>query len=203
MTSSQINADPLLEAWTGPFEAPPFDRFEPGHYEEALQAIAASEGDNFKSRALGLALPGGKAAQGRVRTAVALDQVRRSASESLRRWLRGAVRHQFLDEFLQFSAPSPGDKQPDADGGVARRHGQNRGGGEGCGYAASLGQRKRVAHIPTAEAARSGLILEGQRQVRLHLKFNDPWSLEWGPVHLACAKRKARAVQRAAARASS
>src|SRR5208283_1033009 len=32
----------------------------------------------------------------------------------------------------------------------------------GCGYAASLGQRKRVAHIPTAEteAERSGLILE-------------------------------------------
>src|SRR6202041_4095774 len=97
---------------------------------------------------------------------------RRSASESLRRWLRGAVRHQFLDELLQFSAPSPGDEQPDADGGVARRHGQNRGGGEGCGYAASLGQRKRVAHIPTAEAARSGLILEGQRQGRLHLNFN-------------------------------
>ena len=112
----------------------------------------------------------------------ALDQVRRSASESLRRWLRGAVRHQFLDKLLQFSAPSPGDEQPDADGGVARRHGQNRGGGEGCGYAASLGQRKRVAHIPTAEAARSGLILEGQRQARLHLKFNDPWSHEWGPV---------------------
>ena len=64
-------------------------------------------------------------------------------------------------------------------------HGQNRGGGEGCGYAASLGQRKRVAHIPTAEteAARSGLILEGQGQARLHLKFNDPWSHEWGPVH--------------------
>jgi hypothetical protein len=37
-----------------------------------------------------------------------------------------------------------------------------------------LGQRKRVAHIPTAQAARSGLILEGQRQARLHLKFNDP-----------------------------
>ena len=117
------------------------------------------------------------------RTAVALDQVRRSASERLRRWLRGAVRHQFLDELLQFSAPSSGDEQPDADGGVARRHGQNRGGGEGCGYAASLGQRKRVAHIPTAEAARSGLILEGQRQARLHLNFNDPWSHEWGPVH--------------------
>ena len=82
-------------------------------------------------------------------------------------------------------APAPGDEQPDADGGVARRHGQNRGGGEGCGYAASLGQRKRVAHIPTAEteAARSGLILEGQGQARSHLKSNAPWSHEWGPVH--------------------
>jgi putative transposase len=38
--------------------------------------------------------------------------------------------------------------------------GQDRGGGEGCGYAASLGQPKRVAHIPTAEAetAESGII---------------------------------------------
>ena len=107
--------------------------------------------------------------------------------QSLRRWLRGAVRHQFLDELLQFSAPSPGDEQPDADGGVARRHGQNRGGGEGCGYAASLGQRKPVAPIPTAEteAPRSGWILEGQGQARLHLKSNDPWSHEWGPVHTA------------------
>jgi hypothetical protein len=34
---------------------------------------------------------------------------------------------------------------------MACRHGQDRG-GEGCGYAASLGQRKRVAHIPTADA---------------------------------------------------
>src|SRR5208283_4548013 len=93
----------------------------------------------------------------------------------------------FLDDFLQFSTPSPSDEQPDADGGVARRHGQNRGGGESCGYAASLGQRKRVAHIPTAEteAARSSLILEGQGQARLHLKFNPSWSYEWGPVHPA------------------
>ena len=36
-------------------------------------------------------------------------------------------------------------------GGVARRYGQNRGGGESCGSAASLGQRKRVVHIPTAQ----------------------------------------------------
>lgn len=32
---------------------------------------------------------------------------------------------------------------------MARRHGCDRGGPD-CGYAASLGQRKRVAHIPTA-----------------------------------------------------
>jgi hypothetical protein len=69
--------------------------------------------------------------------------------------------------------------------GVARRHRQNRGGGEGCGYAASLGQRKRVAHIPTAdaEAARSGVILERQRQARLHLKSKPPWSLRCTPKH--------------------
>jgi putative transposase len=35
------------------------------------------------------------------------------------------------------------------------------GGDESCGYAASLGQCKRVAHIPTAQPARRSLILEG------------------------------------------
>ena len=29
---------------------------------------------------------------------------------------------------------------------------------------------------------RSGLIFEGQEQARLHLKSNDPWSHEWGPL---------------------
>jgi hypothetical protein len=67
---------------------------------------------------------------------------------------------------------------------VARRHGQNRGGGERCGYAASLGQRKRIARIPTAETAKSGLILEGQGQPRLHLKPKISWSHEWGPVQV-------------------
>ena len=38
------------------------------------------------------------------------------------------------------------------------------------------------AFLPTAEAARSGLILEGQGQARSHLKSNVPWSHEWGPV---------------------
>ena len=42
---------------------------------------------------------------------------------------------------------------------------------------------KRVAHIPTAEAARSGLILERQGQARSHLKSIVPWSHKWGPVH--------------------
>ena len=80
----------------------------------------------------------------------------------LKAYADGCEARSGISSWMNFSisAPSPGDEQPDADGGVVRRHGQNRGGGEGCGYAASLGQRKRVAHIPTAQAARSGLILE-------------------------------------------
>src|SRR5436190_11154768 len=42
---------------------------------------------------------------------------------------------------------------------MARRHGQDRGGEQDCGYAASLGQRKRVAHIPTADAKAAGSCL--------------------------------------------
>jgi hypothetical protein len=73
-----------------------------------------------------------------------------------------------LDRSLESAKVVLGNEQPNADRGVGRRHGQNRGGGEGCGYAASFGQRKRVAHIPTAEtvAARIGLILDGQGQAR-------------------------------------
>jgi hypothetical protein len=41
-----------------------------------------------------------------------------------------------------------------------------------------------VARIPTAETAKSGLILEGQGQARLHLKSKISWSHEWGPVQL-------------------
>ena len=36
MTSSPIDSNPLLEPWTGPFEAPPFDRFEPRHFRPAF-----------------------------------------------------------------------------------------------------------------------------------------------------------------------
>ena len=38
MTTSPIDANPLLEPWTGPFEAPPFDRFEPRHFPPAFDA---------------------------------------------------------------------------------------------------------------------------------------------------------------------
>jgi peptidyl-dipeptidase Dcp len=38
MTSSPIDLNPLLEPWTGPFEAPPFERIEPGHFRPAFDA---------------------------------------------------------------------------------------------------------------------------------------------------------------------
>jgi peptidyl-dipeptidase Dcp len=38
MTSSQTDTNPLLEAWTAPYEAPPFDRFEPYHFRPAFDA---------------------------------------------------------------------------------------------------------------------------------------------------------------------
>jgi peptidyl-dipeptidase Dcp len=38
MTLSTIDANPLLEPWTGPFEAPPFDRIDPRHFRPAFDA---------------------------------------------------------------------------------------------------------------------------------------------------------------------
>ena len=38
MTSSPNDPNPLLEPWTGPFEAPPFDRFEPRYFRPAFEA---------------------------------------------------------------------------------------------------------------------------------------------------------------------
>src|SRR3954467_5673184 len=89
-----------------------------------------------------------------------------------------------MDEFLQSSPPASGDKQPVPHGGMVRRHGQDRG-GEDCGYAASLGQRKRVAHIPTADpnAAEASRLNRTTRQARSHLNFGNPWSQVWGPLH--------------------
>ena len=38
MTHSPTDANPLLEPWTGPFEAPPFERIEPAHFRPAFAA---------------------------------------------------------------------------------------------------------------------------------------------------------------------
>jgi peptidyl-dipeptidase Dcp len=36
MTNTNLDANPLLEPWTGPFEAPPFERIEPDHFRPAF-----------------------------------------------------------------------------------------------------------------------------------------------------------------------
>ena len=36
MTQSNADQNPLLQSWTGPFEAPPFDRIEPRHFRPAF-----------------------------------------------------------------------------------------------------------------------------------------------------------------------
>jgi peptidyl-dipeptidase Dcp len=38
MSSAQIDTNPLLSPWTGPFEAPPFDFVEPRHFRPAFDA---------------------------------------------------------------------------------------------------------------------------------------------------------------------
>ncbi|MFZ0604717.1 MAG: peptidase M3, partial [Roseiarcus sp.] len=38
MTNPDADENPLLEPWTGAFEAPPFDRFEPRHFRPAFEA---------------------------------------------------------------------------------------------------------------------------------------------------------------------
>ncbi len=46
MTDSSLDANPLLGAWTGPFEAPPFDRIEPDHFRPAFErALKQSRGE--------------------------------------------------------------------------------------------------------------------------------------------------------------
>jgi peptidyl-dipeptidase Dcp len=41
MTISTTESNPLLEPWAGPFEAPPFERIEPGHFRPAFDAALA------------------------------------------------------------------------------------------------------------------------------------------------------------------
>src|ERR1700692_3128905 len=72
-----------------------------------------------------------------------------------------------MDGLLQPSAASPGPEQPTTNKRVARRHEWARATGGGCGYDASLGQRKRVAHIPTTATEKreeSGLKILSKRK---------------------------------------
>jgi hypothetical protein len=77
---------------------------------------------------------------------------------------------------------------------------KNRGGGEGCGYAASLGQGKRVAHIPTTEieAARSGFIFlkdKGRRLKIYETDLNRRLDRPVGPVGLSPTHTGGRRLQ--------
>ena len=88
------------------------------------------------------------------RAAVAQPEVRGHLPQRLRRRPRGQSRDRRMAGLLQSPAPASGAGQPDADGGLARRR-QRRARRRGCGYDAALGQRWRVAHIPTAAATAS------------------------------------------------
>src|SRR6202007_2519845 len=72
-----------------------------------------------------------------------------------------------MDGLLQPPSASPGHEQPTTNKRVAQRHEWARATGGSCGYAASLGQRKRVAHIPTAATEKreeSGLKILSKRK---------------------------------------
>ena len=47
MTDSSVDTNPLLEPWTGPFEAPPFERIEPGHFRPAFDAALKDARDEI------------------------------------------------------------------------------------------------------------------------------------------------------------
>ena len=66
------------------------------------------------------------------------------------------------------------------------RTGMDRGGGEGCGYAASLGQRKRVPTYPQQrQKQQEAACFFKDKGRRLALRSNTPWSRERGPVQRA------------------
>ena len=57
MTKSSIDKNPLLEPWTGPFEAPPFERIEPGHFRVAFDAALKESRTDINSVAANLDPP--------------------------------------------------------------------------------------------------------------------------------------------------
>jgi peptidyl-dipeptidase Dcp len=57
MANSNVDKNPLLEAWTGPFEAPPFERIEPGHFRPAFGVALGQARDEIDAVASNPALP--------------------------------------------------------------------------------------------------------------------------------------------------
>jgi peptidyl-dipeptidase Dcp len=57
MTNSSIDTNPLLEPWTGPFEAPPFERIETRHFRPAFDAALSRARDEIDAVAANSAPP--------------------------------------------------------------------------------------------------------------------------------------------------
>src|ERR1700722_7968344 len=57
MTNSPIDTNPLLEPWTGPFESPPFDRFEPRQFPPAFDAALSDARAEIDAVAVNSELP--------------------------------------------------------------------------------------------------------------------------------------------------
>ena len=57
MIASSVDTNPFLEAWTGPFEAPPFERIEPRHFRPAFEAALKQARDEIDAVAANPDLP--------------------------------------------------------------------------------------------------------------------------------------------------
>jgi peptidyl-dipeptidase Dcp len=57
MTHSSVDKNPLLEPWTEPFEAPPFERIEPAHFRPAFDAALKDARDEIDAVAANQAPP--------------------------------------------------------------------------------------------------------------------------------------------------
>ncbi|MDB5716964.1 MAG: Peptidyl-dipeptidase Dcp, partial [Sphingomonas bacterium] len=50
-------ANPLIERWSGPFEAPPFDRIRPEHFAPAMERAMAAHRAEIEAIATNPAVP--------------------------------------------------------------------------------------------------------------------------------------------------
>jgi hypothetical protein len=86
-------------------------------------------------------------------------------------------------------APAPGARQPHAHASLARGH-HRRARRNGCGHDAcppdKLGQRRRVAHMPTAATAARDSNRLGIQERRngpcFQLRNRSKWPYAWGPL---------------------